>query len=103
MSHPEQSAQESQSGPSQSGAPDQTPDQAASFDARLARLEEIVHALEEGELELEPAIARYKEGVGLLKDCRGLLGQYRAQVEELTAEAQASLRPYDQDPDVKGA
>lgn len=78
-------------------------DQAPSFDARLARLEEIVHALEEGDLELEAAIARYKEGVTLLKDCRGLLGQYRSQVEELTGEAQASLRPYDEDPDVAGA
>ncbi len=70
------------------------------FDGRLMRLEKIVTALEEGDLELEPAIERYKEGVALLKDCREILTGYRAQVEELTGEAQASSRPYDDDPDV---
>lgn len=70
------------------------------FDGRLSRLEEIVSTLEEGDLELEAAIGRYKEGVTLLKGCRDLLASYRAQVEELTGEAQESLRHYDEDPDI---
>ena len=70
-----------------------------SFDSRLGRLEEIVSTLEEGDLELEAAIGRYKEGVSLLKGCRDLLSSYRSQVEELTGEAQETLRPYDEDPD----
>lgn len=71
-----------------------------SFDARLGRLEEIVTSLEDGDLELEPAIEHYKEGVALLKDCRALLGRYRRQVEELTKDAEESLRLYEGDPDV---
>ena len=72
------------------------------FDARLARLEEIVSGLEGGGLALEPSIERYREGVELLKSCRELLGGYRKQVEELTrdADAGAGLTPYAGDPDV---
>ena len=79
--------------------PTAEPEEPTTFDGRLSRLEEIVSNLEEGDLELEDAIGRYKEGVALLKGCRELLGRYRAQVEELTGEAQASLRPYEGDPD----
>ena len=80
--------------------PDPTdPQTETTFDGRLSRLEQIVTTLEEGDLELEAAIGEYKEGVSLLKGCRDLLASYRAQVEELTGEAQASLRPYADDPD----
>ncbi|MFT5049069.1 MAG: exodeoxyribonuclease VII small subunit [Chlamydiales bacterium] len=72
----------------------------AGFDARLRRLEQIVQGLEEGELDLEPAIERYREGIHLLKGCREILGSYKRQVEELTQEAEAALRPYPGDPDV---
>jgi exodeoxyribonuclease VII small subunit len=71
-----------------------------SFDARLARLEEIVGELEDGALELEPAIARYREGVELLRQCRGVLAGYRKQVEELSRDAEEALRPYAGDPDL---
>lgn len=81
---------------------DPASEQASGFDGRLARLEEIVAALEEGGLGLEPAIQRYREGVALLKDCREVLGGYRKQVEELTREAEGGARPYEGDPDVEG-
>lgn len=70
------------------------------FDARLARLEEIVTALEDGGLELEPAIERYREGVALLRGCRELLASYQRQVEELTRDGE-SPRPYAGDPDAR--
>ncbi len=70
------------------------------FDERLLRLEELVHEMESGELGLESAIERYKEGVGLLKSCRGVLDGYRRQVEELAEDAEASLQPYEGDPDL---
>lgn len=73
------------------------------FDARLRRLEEIVRGLEGGELELEPAIERYREGVELLKGCREVLAGYKRQVEELTQETEAALKPYPGDPDLEGA
>jgi exodeoxyribonuclease VII small subunit len=71
-----------------------------SFDARLARLEAIVHEMEEGGLGLEATIERYREGVDLLEGCRGVLAGFRQQVEELTRGAEAALAPYDDDPDV---
>lgn len=74
-------------------------DHQAGFDERLARLESIVVELERGELSLEPAIARYQEGIGLLKDCHGILAGYRQRVEELTGEAEAQLSPFQGDPD----
>jgi exodeoxyribonuclease VII small subunit len=74
-------------------APDPT------FDQRLERLESIVAELEKGELSLEPAIDRYQEGIGLLKDCHGVLQKYRKRVEELTEDAEGSLRAFADDPD----
>ena len=74
------------------------------FDFRLdsprASPEAIVSELEGGELGLEGAIARYRDGVGLLKACRAQLDGYRRQVEELSGEAAATLAPYAGDPDV---
>ena len=77
--------------------------EAPSFDARLERLEAIVGELESGELGLEGAIERYRDGVGLLKACREQLDGYRRQVEELSGEAEASLTPFAGDPDARGA
>ena len=79
------------------------PAEAGGFDARLARLEDIVRSLEDGQLELEPSIERYREGVALLRSCRTILEGYRKQVEELTAEAESSVAAYPDDPDVADA
>ena len=42
----------------------------------MAKLEALVSELEEGGLALEPAIARYQEGVELLKGCHAQLARY---------------------------
>lgn len=76
-------------------------DSGASFDKKLARIESIVAELEEGGLDLETAIARYKEGVELRKECGEVLAGFKKQVEELTQEAEDALRAYDGDPDVE--
>jgi exodeoxyribonuclease VII small subunit len=72
-----------------------------SFDQRLARLEAIVAELENGEIALEPSIARYQEGVELLKSCQSLLDGFRKRVEELSADAGGGLGPYAGDPDAE--
>ncbi|MEO0649332.1 MAG: exodeoxyribonuclease VII small subunit [Planctomycetota bacterium] len=72
-----------------------------SFDARLTRLEGIVAELENGELGLEPAIERYTAGIELLKSCHATIEAQRARVEELTADAESALRPFDGDPDAE--
>ena len=75
----------------------------STLDQRLARLEAIVAELESGGVGLEAAIERYQEGVELLKDCRTVLSGYRKRVEELSASAEESLRPYAGDPDATDA
>ncbi len=69
------------------------------FDQRLARLEALVGELESGDLGLEPSIERYQAGVELLKQCYAQLQSFRQRVEELSAEADAALKPYAGDPD----
>ena len=73
------------------------------FDERLARLETIVAELEQGQLGLEGSLERYREGVGLLAQCKAILDGYRKQVEELSAGAQPGTKPYAGDPDLDPA
>jgi exodeoxyribonuclease VII small subunit len=80
-------------------APSQPADGGA-FDDKLRALEKIVGELEQGGIGLEFAIERYQEGIRLLKDCHGALGEYRRRVEELTHEAEGAMRPFEHDPDV---
>lgn len=53
------------------------------FEARLARLREIVDKLEAGDLPLEDGVARFKEGVELAKSCREQLEKARNEVKLL--------------------
>lgn len=57
-----------------------------SFGATLAELEEIVKALESGQLELEDSLARYERGVALLRACRAKLADAQQRVTMLVGE-----------------
>ncbi|MFH5882099.1 MAG: exodeoxyribonuclease VII small subunit [Candidatus Izemoplasmataceae bacterium] len=46
-----------------------------SFEEALKTLEEIVQALENGELPLEEAVKKYEEGMALSQHCHKLLEQ----------------------------
>jgi len=72
------------------------------FDRKLERLEALVAELEQGGLGLEPAIERYQEGIGLLKECHRALERYQRRVEELSRAAEGEIRPFEGDPDVRG-
>jgi exodeoxyribonuclease VII small subunit len=50
----------------------------------LAELETIVHELEEGQIGLAEALTRYERGIGLLKQCYGLLENAERRIEVLT-------------------
>jgi exodeoxyribonuclease VII small subunit len=54
------------------------------FEDALAELENIVHQLEEGQLGLAEALARYEQGVKHLKHCYALLQQAEQKIELLT-------------------
>lgn len=69
------------------------------FDQRLERLEALVGELENGGLGLEASIARYQEGVKLLRDCRTTLESFRKRVEELGSDGTSA--PFAGDPDAR--
>lgn len=56
------------------------------FGAALAELEEIVKALESGQLELEDSLGRYERGVSLLRACRAKLADAQQRVTMLVGE-----------------
>ncbi len=60
--------------------------EAPSFEAALERLEAIVDQLEQGDLELEAALAAFEEGVRLSKQCASQLDAAERRIEVLSEE-----------------
>jgi exodeoxyribonuclease VII small subunit len=68
------------------------------FEQALAALEQIVHDLEEGRVGLADALAKYEDGVKLLKQCYSQLEQAERRIELLTGTDAAGnpvTRPFD--------
>jgi exodeoxyribonuclease VII small subunit len=59
-------------------------DEPVTFEQSLAELETIVHQLEDGELGLADALARYEQGVKHLKRCYEQLRDAERKIELLT-------------------
>lgn len=57
------------------------------FEQSLAELESVVHDLEEGQLGLAGALARYEQGIQHLRHCYQLLEQAERKIELLTGVA----------------
>lgn len=73
------------------------PPEIPSFEAALASLEAIVHDLEDGDLGLAEALARYEQGIKHLRHCYDLLEQAERKIELLTgidAEGRAKTVPF---------
>ncbi len=73
------------------------PPETPSFEAALASLEAIVHDLEDGDLGLAEALARYEQGIKHLRHCYDLLEQAERKIELLTgtdAEGRAKTVPF---------
>src|SRR6185295_15017982 len=64
--------------------PPNEPEQPLSFEQALARLEDVVHELEEGQIGLAESLAQYEEGVKLLKQCYQLLEHAERRIELLS-------------------
>jgi exodeoxyribonuclease VII small subunit len=82
-----------------SGAPQNSPDADASdgttFEEALQRLEAIVDRLEEGDLELEDALAAFEDGVKLTRRCAGQLEAAERRIEVLVREGEKWIaRPF---------
>ncbi|EEG08316.1 exodeoxyribonuclease VII small subunit [Pseudogulbenkiania ferrooxidans] len=55
----------------------------ASFEVSLAQLEDIIQAMESGDMPLETALTSYKQGVELIKFCQGKLADAEQQLKIL--------------------
>lgn len=53
------------------------------FEAELARLEKLVESLEEGEVPLDELVAKYEEGMRLLRSCQEGLKAAELRISEL--------------------
>lgn len=61
------------------------------FEDDLAALEEIVEALEEGELPLEESLKRFEDGIKLYRRCDKALTDAEKKIEILTKNASGEL------------
>jgi exodeoxyribonuclease VII small subunit len=71
------------------------------FEQALAELEQIVRELEDGRTGLEEALARYENGVRLLKRCHMQLSRAEQRIQLLTgedADGNAVTEPFDHAP-----
>jgi exodeoxyribonuclease VII small subunit len=64
--------------------PNQLPPDCPTFEEALQNLEQIVHDLEDGQTGLAEALARYEQGVKLLKQCFNLLEGAERKIELLS-------------------
>ena len=73
----------------------------AGLEARLARLEAIVAALEADDLELEEALALFEEGIQHIRHASELLRRAELRVEQLLAGEDGSvvLQPFERGQD----
>ncbi len=61
------------------------------FEEALARLEEIVESLDEGEVPLEKAIDLYEEGMSLSRECVDTLSKVELRLKKLVKDAGGRL------------
>lgn len=69
------------------------------FEEALKNLEQIVEALEGGDVPLEESLAKYEEGVKLVKLCQKKLEQAKKKIEILvkTKDGKYKTEPFDDD------
>lgn len=66
-------------------------DKELTFEAALARLEQVVNDMETGQLSLEQSIARFEEGMKLSRFCAAQLDAIERRIEVLVRKADGSL------------
>ena len=57
------------------------------FEESVAQLEQIVAAIESGQIGLEESLAKYEQGMDLVKKCRSILDRAEKRIEQLTQSA----------------
>lgn len=59
----------------------------ATFEQNMTRLEEIVRAMERGDVPLEESLKLFQEGTALVKECGKLLDEAEQQVTKIVTQA----------------
>lgn len=62
------------------------------FEAALARLEEIVRALESGNAPLDSSLAMFEEGVSLVKQCNNKLDKAEQRIKILVSDGEGGVK-----------
>lgn len=77
-------------------APDEpVGEQGPKFEEAMARLEQIVHALEAGNLSLDESLRAFEEGTGLLRFCARRLEETERRIEMLMQdEGELRAQPF---------
>ena len=60
------------------------------FEENMMRLEQIVRAMERGDVQLEESLKLFQEGTKLVQDCGKLLDEAELQVKKITVAADGS-------------
>ncbi len=61
------------------------------FETAIARLEEIVRLLDDGQLSLDESLKVFEEGVGLAKACSSMLRDAQGRLQTLTANPDGTV------------
>ena len=67
------------------------------FEQSLTRLEQIVEALDDGNLPLEKSLELFKEGTKLARACRELLAEAEVQVKDALRDVESTRAAADED------
>lgn len=70
-----------------------------SFEAAIKELEEVLHDLEDGSMSLDASLARYEQGVALLRNCYEKLQKAEQKVQLLAGideNGKPILKPFSQ-------
>ena len=72
----------------------------ASFESNMQRLEQIVRAMERGDVALEESLKLFQEGTELVRSCGKLLDEAELQVKKIMAAPDGSPveEAFDDDP-----
>lgn len=60
------------------------------FEENMQRLEQIVRAMERGDIALEESLKMFQEGTALVRSCEKLLDEAELQVKKIAASADGS-------------
>lgn len=72
--------------------------QSIPIEQALARLENIVHAMEKGDLPLENLIAHYEEGANLVKICQQRLAEAEQKIYVISQSLEGSVQAKEASP-----